>query len=204
MYNFFRVHLHELKNPKYNVHIMTEEQLLDKVKSGDSIAFNQLVTVHQKMVLNICYRFLLNKEDAEDITQEVFIEVFHSIKQFKGDSKLSTWIYRIATSKSLDELKKQKRKKRISEFGKALGLESFTNKVIGFDRPDKTIENKEGYQHLLAALDKLPENQRIALTLSKIEGYRNPEIAELMQISLTAVDSLIYRAKQNLKEILSS
>lgn len=183
---------------------MTEEQLLDKAKSGDSTAFNHLVTIHQKMVLNICYRFLLNKEDAEDIAQEVFIEVYHSIKQFKGDSKLSTWIYRIATTKSLDELKKQKRKKRISEFGKALGLESFTNKVIGFDRPDKSIENKEGYQRLLAALDKLPENQRIALTLSKIEGYRNPEIAELMQISLTAVDSLIYRAKQNLKEILSS
>ena len=184
--------------------MMTNEtDFLIKLKSGDKQAFADMVTVYQKTVINICYRFLLNKEDAEDVSQEVFIEAYHSIRDFRGEAKLGTWIYRIAVSKSLDEIKKRNRKKRISSVGKTIGIEFISNLLAGNDRPDKTVEEKEGYSALLETLGRLPENQRIALTLSKIEDHSSTDIAEIMEISLTAVDSLIYRAKQNLKAILN-
>jgi RNA polymerase sigma-70 factor (ECF subfamily) len=183
--------------------VVNNKELLTQLRSGDNNAFAELVALYQKNVLNICYRFLLNKEDAEDISQEVFLEIFRSIKNFQENSKLSTWIYRIAVSKSLDEIKRQSRKKRITSLGKTLGLETVALWVTGHDRPDKTMEEGEDLEMLLKALNKLQEGQRIALTLCKIEGYTNSEVAEIMQTTLTAVDSLIYRAKQNLKIYLN-
>jgi RNA polymerase sigma-70 factor (ECF subfamily) len=184
--------------------MMTNEtDFLIKLKSGDKQAFTDMVAIYQKKVINICYRFLLNKEDAVDVSQEVFIEAYHSIRDFRGEAKLGTWIYRIAVSKSLDEIKKRNRKKRISSIGKTLGIEFISNLLVGNERPDKSMEENEGYSMLLKTLGKLPENQRIALTLSKIEDYTNSEVAEILEVSLTAVDSLIYRAKQNLKTILN-
>jgi RNA polymerase sigma-70 factor (ECF subfamily) len=180
-----------------------EKVFLKQLKLGNRIAFNELVAVCQKRVLNICFRFLLNREDAEDISQEVFVEVYHSIKNFREDSKLSTWVYRIAVTKSLDELKRRSRKKRITSIGKTLGIEKIALWMTGNDRPDRSFEEQENFDQLLKALNRLHESQRIALTLSKIEGYSNTEIAEIMQTSLTAVDSLIYRAKQNLKTFLN-
>ncbi|MFV8354456.1 RNA polymerase sigma factor [Flavobacterium sp. XS2P14] len=85
-----------------------------KLQLNNKDAFDELVILYRIRVINTCYRFLLNKDDAEDVSQEVFIEVFQSIQSFRGDSKLSTWIFRIAVTKSLDEIKKRNRKKRIS------------------------------------------------------------------------------------------
>ena len=183
--------------------MINESDLLKLLKSGDRTAFAVMVAMYQKTVLNICYRFLLSREDAEDVTQEVFVEVFHAIHVFRADSKLGTWIYRIAVSKSLDEIKKQSRKKRISSIGKTLGLDSVAQLLTGSDRPDRRLEDQDGLELLMKALNKLHENQRIALTLSKIDGYSNAEIAEVMQTTVIAVESLIYRAKQNLKSILT-
>ena len=178
---------------------MNEEALIGLLKSGQREAFAELVDAFRTPVLNICYRFLLNREDAEDVSQEVFIEVFRSIRNFRGESKLSTWIYRIAATKSMSEIKKKNRKKRISSVGKTLGLEKLSNWLTDPERPDKSLEEAEGYTLLMKALDSLPENQRIALTLSKMDGYTNTEIAGIMQTTVTAVDSLIYRSRQNLK-----
>ena len=179
-----------------------EQDILKKLKAGDKSAFSELVSIHQKKVINTCYKFLLNKLDAEDIAQEVFIEVFQSIKSFHGKSKLSTWIYRIAVTKSLDEIKKRKRKKRISSIGKVLHLEDIVNWVAGGSKPDKLLSEKENMNEVMLALDKLPDNQRVAFTLSKIEGYTNPEIAEIMKTTIEAVESLIYRAKKKVSNEL--
>ena len=181
---------------------MDEPELISQLKSGNKNAFAELVAAYQKTVLNICYRFLLHREDAEDIAQEVFIEVYHAIHKFRGDSALSTWIYRIATTKSLDAIKRKNRQKRITSFGELLGLEQITNWVVGKERPDRILEEKEDLSLLMDALNKLPESQRIALTLSKVEGHSNTEVAAIMETSLTAADALIYRAKQNLKSFL--
>lgn len=161
-----------------------------------------LLNQHQSKVLNVCYKFLLNKEDAEDITQEVFLEVFLSIHKFKGEAQIGTWIYRIAISKCLDEIKKRKRQKRISSFGKILGLQFAQNKKSIATEPDVTLEQKQHFELLHAALNKLPNTQRIAFTLSKIDGYSNEEIASIMQTTIAAVESLIYRARKKIKEDL--
>jgi RNA polymerase sigma-70 factor, ECF subfamily len=181
---------------------MDEAELIYQLRIGSEEAFSELLSIYQRIVLNICYRFLLVKEDAEDVSQDVFVEVYQSIKNFRGDSKLSTWIYRIAVSKSLDEIKKQNRKKRFSSLGKALGLEQISFILKSHDRADKKMAETEEMQLLLKAMNHLPESQRIAITLSKMEGYTNKQIAELMDTTLIAVESLIYRGKQNLKKLL--
>jgi len=138
----------------------------------------------------------LNKEDAEDVSQDVFIEIFESINEFRGDSKLSTWIYRIAVSKCLDEIKKRNRKKRISSIGKLLQIDAISSWLSGGSMPDKMMHENEKLREVEIVLNALPENQRIAFTLSKIDGFSNHEIAEIMNITTVAVESLIYRAKK--------
>ena len=128
------------------------------------------------------------------------MEVFKSIPGFNGQSSLSTWIYRIAITKCLDEIKKRKRKKRIAQFSKFFGLEFISSNLAGGQRPDEALQNKEGMHALMAALESLPQNQRIALSLSKLDDHTNQEVAKIMDLSLTAADALIYRAKQNLKK----
>jgi RNA polymerase sigma-70 factor, ECF subfamily len=176
---------------------MDDTDLLKKLREGDHTAFNELVTLYSEKVLNTCYRFLLDKKDAEDISQEVFIEVFLSIKTFRGDSKLSTWIYRIAVTKSLDEIKKNKWKKRIVSLGQMLHIDEVADWISGGQLADKSIIEKEKMAEVMQALNSLPDNQRAAFTLSKLEGYSNIEIAEILSNTTEAVESLIYRAKKN-------
>jgi RNA polymerase sigma-70 factor (ECF subfamily) len=174
-----------------------DPEIWKKLKTGDKTAFNELVRLHSNRVLNTCYRFLLNKADAEDVSQEVFIEVYRSIGSFRNESKLSTWIYRIAVTKSLDELKRRNRKKRISDFGKILHLNEVADWIAGGPTADESVNEKEKMVEVLLALNTLPDNQRVAFTLSKIDGYSNKEIAEIMKITIVAVESLIYRAKKS-------
>ena len=186
---------------------MENSDFLRNLMTGDKTAFAELVMLYSNRVLNTCYRFLLDKKDAEDISQEVFIEVFQSIGSFRGEAKLSTWIYRIAVTKSLDELKKRKRKKRIVAVGKMLHIDEIANWMIGGSMPDKTIHEEERMKEIMYVLNKLPDNQRVAFTLSKIEGYTNKEIAAVMDTTNSAVESLLSHAKKKvileLKLILS-
>jgi RNA polymerase sigma-70 factor (ECF subfamily) len=181
---------------------MNDSEWLERFKANDKDAFNHLVQQHGERVLNTCYKFMLNKEDAEDVYQEVFIEVFKSINSFKGEAKLSTWIYRIAVTKSLDEIKKRNRKKRISSLGKIIHIDEVMHWLGGGTMADKSIKEKEKLQEMNNALNTLPDNQRVAFTLSKIEGYANPEIAEIMNTTVDAVESLVYRAKKKLNDEL--
>jgi RNA polymerase sigma-70 factor, ECF subfamily len=178
---------------------MTENQLITALQQGDVSAFKYLLRQHQRQVLTICYRFVLNQQDAEDIAQEVFIEVFHSIHEFRREASFNSWIYRIAVTKSLDELRHRKRKKRISSIGKLFDLEEWSHRLAGKSRPDTDLEKVETWNQLLALLDQLPENQRVAFTLSKIQHHSNTEIAEIMLVTVSAVESLIHRARVRLK-----
>lgn len=181
-----------------------ESEWIIALQKGNQKAFQELISKYQKPVNTICYRFLLDQNEAEDIAQEVFVEVFLSVHKFRGESKISTWIYRIATSKSLDELRKRKRKKRLSSFGKLIGLDKVSAFIADTNKPDDALIETENLKQLQANLDALPVNQRIALTLSKIENYSSEEVGEVMGISATAVDSLVYRAKQNLKSRINN
>ena len=155
------------------------------------------------MVYNTALGIVQNPEDADDITQEVFVQVYHSISSFKGESKLSTWLYRITLSKALDHVKKGKRKKRFAFVQSLLGArEEETVHPVEFDHPGIQLEKKERAAELFRAMKELPENQRIAFSLHKLEGLSYREITEIMDTSLFAVESLMGRAKNNLKKYL--
>lgn len=177
---------------------VNDDDFLKRISEGDNLAFKELFVLYKDKVLQICYRFILNQEDAEEVMQDVFLEVHRSISSFRGDASFSTWLYRIATTKSLDELKRQNRKKRIHLIKKSLGLDSLFNTASENPTPDSILETKESIKRIKQALDSLPEQQRIAITLSKIDGASNALVAEIMDITIFAADSLIYRAKKNL------
>jgi RNA polymerase sigma-70 factor, ECF subfamily len=134
----------------------------------------------------------------------VFIKVFSSIKQFRGDSQLSTWIYRIAITKSLDHLRAQKRKKRLAILKYFSGNEEKQIEIEAprDQRPDMLMDNSERMKVLNDVLNTLPENQRIAFSLSKYDQMSSKEIAEVLTTTVSAVESLIHRAKKNLEKKL--
>ena len=184
---------------------MDQPEFITQLQLGDGSAFTKLVDEYQDMVYNTVLGIVQQADDADDITQEVFIQVYQSISSFKGDSKFSTWLYRIAVSKALDHEKKMKRKKR---FGFVQSLFGGDGEVqvhpVEFDHPGVQAEKKESTAALFRALKQIPDNQRIAFTLHKLEGQSYQEVAAIMNTSLYAVESLMSRAKNNLKKELSN
>lgn len=172
-----------------------------KDKDIQNLTFREIVEAHQKRVINICYRFTANAEDAEDIAQDVFIEVYNSLGKFKAESSLTTWIYRIAVNKSLDYIKSRNRKKRFS-FARQSNEEELINIPSNVPDPSVTIDDETRRKILNKALAELPDKQRTAITLNKFEDMSNSEIAEIMNLKINAVDALIFRAKQNLQKKL--
>lgn len=139
---------------------------------------------------------------AEDITQEVFITVYKSILSFNRKSSLSTWIYRITVNKCLDHLRSKGRKKRMGFFSNVFNPEEPINDTPSFDHPGIRMEQKENARYLFAAIDTLVENQRTVFVLAHVEELPQKDIAEIMNISVKAVESLLQRAKANLRKKL--
>ena len=184
---------------------MTEQELIIGLKEGDNLAFKQLVETKQALVYNTVLGLLQNVEDAEDVTQDVFIKVFESINQFKGESALSTWIYRVAVTTALEFIRRKKRKKRFGFLSPILGQDNEpTLDLPDFQHPGVELDKKEKASILFKAIEQLPENQKVAFILNKVEGLSYQEVAEIMKTSLSAVESLLHRAKTNLKEILKN
>jgi RNA polymerase sigma-70 factor (ECF subfamily) len=168
--------------------------------------FRELMEEYKDKVVNTCFGFLHNREDAEDVAQEVFIEVYLKYKNFKGESSIATWIYRIAVNKSLDVCRKRNTKKRIGFFKNLIYLDNFKTKEIAQYETDAltNMETQEQTKVLYQALDKIPVNQRIAITLSKFEDLSMREISKVMDTSESAVESLLSRAKVSLKKQLEN
>lgn len=168
--------------------------------------FNVLYEQQKNMVYNLCLKYLQNIEDTEDVTQEVFVIVHNSLHTFKGESKISTWIYRIAVTKSLEFIRAKKRKKRFAFFQTVFTNEKgeVKTEALNFHHPGVQLENKERAAILFAAIDKLPENQKTAFILCKLEDLSYAEIADVMKISNSSVESLLFRAKQNLQKLLGA
>jgi len=184
---------------------LTEWELIEQLKLKNNGAFKIIVDTWQNLVYNTVLGFVQNEEDAEDVSQEVFIQVYESIKNFKGDSKFSTWIYRISVSKSLDHLRKKKRKKRFAFIESLFGKDDeLINDPPDFLHPGVVLENKENAAVLFKAITALPKNQNIAFILNKVEGLTYQQISEIMEVSDSAVDSLLQRAKTNLRKNLET
>lgn len=165
--------------------------------------FKGIYDQYNLMVYNVALHYLQNVEDAEEITQDVFVQVHGALAQFKNDSTLKTWIYRITINKCLDFIKHKNSKKRFFIFGKKANTDVGFQKVSDFEHPGILLENKENAQQLFAVINQLPENQKTAFMLAKLDGLSNPEIADVMQLSISAVESLVFRAKSALREKLS-
>ena len=185
---------------------MLSQEEIEALKNGDQQAYTALVALFSQKVYNLCLSLLHNQEDAEDATQEVFSSVFSSINKFKGDSKVSTWMYRISVNKCKEIIRKKSRKKR---FGFLVPLENLeTNSPntmqANFIHPGIELENQERAAILFGAINSLPENQKIAFSMHKLEGIPYDEIAAIMGLSLPSVESLIFRAKQNLRTKLAA
>ena len=182
---------------------MTDQELIISLQENSESAFRQLIDQFQDRVYNTCLGLLQNAEEAEEAAQDVFMEVYKSIRKFRGDAKLSTWIYRIATTKSLERIRKRKSQKRFA-FLKSLtgsGVEE-VQPVSDFMHPGVQLERKENAATLFKAIQQLPENQKVAFTLHKIEGLPYQEICDIMGISMSSVESLMFRARKNLQESL--
>jgi RNA polymerase sigma-70 factor (ECF subfamily) len=184
---------------------LEEETLVINLKNRDEAAFRQLVETYQVRVYNAVLSLVQHNEEAEDIAQEVFIEVYRSIEKFREDSTLSTWIYRIATTKSLETIRKKKTQKRFAFITSLLGKnDELIHQPADFEHPGVVAENKELAQNLFVAIKELPDNQRIAYTLVNVEGLSYQETAEAMNITKSSVESLIFRSKGNLKKSLKT
>jgi RNA polymerase sigma factor (sigma-70 family) len=186
---------------------LQEDTFIFELQSGNQSAYSQLIDDYQQKVFATCISFVPNKEDAEDIAQEVFIEVFNSIHKFKGDSKLSTWIYRITTNKCLEFIRKKNTKKRFAFMQSILGNEIpmyKTSYFTEFNHPGIVLENKERNETLFHAINQLPEIQRVVFTLHKIDGKSYKEISEIIKKSVSSVESLMFRAKKNLQKLLEN
>lgn len=182
---------------------MNQPELIEQLQQGDELAFTRLVDEWKNMVYNTALGIVQNQDDADDITQEVFIQVYQSVSSFKGNSKLSTWLYRITLSKALDHEKRKKRKKRFGFMQRMFGGQDEEHlHPVEFDHPGVKMEKKEKARELFDALKKIPEKQRIAFTLHKMEGQRHEEVAEIMNTTVYAVEALMSRAKINLRKEL--
>jgi RNA polymerase sigma-70 factor (ECF subfamily) len=184
---------------------MDEAQLIKGIQQGDRKSFQILVETYQRMVVNTCFGIVHNQADAEDLAQDVFLEIFRTAENFRVDSKISTWLYRIATNRSLNLIRNNKRKRFFQSIEETFtGGRNRTSEISESrgDQPDQNIADQQRSDLLHRAMDRLPEKQRIAFTLNKYEELPYQQIAEVMEISLASVESLIHRAKKNLQEQL--
>lgn len=185
--------------------MIQEHEIIIGLKAGNETSFKTVVDEYQNLIYNTCLGIVKNEQDAEDLAQDVFIQMFQSIHSFKGESKLSTWLYRIAVTKSLDFERKKKRKKRSGIMKSLFGDDDRLQiDPPDFNHPGIAIDQKENAATLFQAIDELPENQRIAFILNKVEGLNYQQVSEIMQTTVPSVESLLHRAKTNLKKILES
>ncbi len=184
--------------------MLTEQELIQSAKNGNPVAFEQLIADHQKRIFSIAYRIAGNQEDAADMTQEVLVKVFRNLKSFRGDSKFSTWLYRVATTPCLDE---QKKRRRHTAYSLDEELETDEGSLATDLRdtgptPEESAERKAVQQAIRIAIGKLKEEHKKVILLREVQGLSYEEIAKILKCSEGTVKSRINRARENLKKFL--
>jgi RNA polymerase sigma-70 factor (ECF subfamily) len=170
------------------------------------VKFEEIYKQFSRLVFNLALQYVQNTEDAEEITQDVFLTVHKSLKLFQQNSEIHTWIYRIAINKSLDFIKAKNRKKRFAFITSLFHDDGNELKNLGhnFNHPGILLEQKEALESLFQHINALPDNQKTALILSKLEQKSQKEVGEIMKLSTKAVESLLQRAKTNLAKKINS
>lgn len=166
-----------------------------------SDSFKQVYDRHARMVFNLCLNYLQNRQDAEEVTQDVFVKVHAGMGTFRGEAAMRTWIYRIAINSCLDRMKAAKRAKR--SVWRMLGFTGDeVERIAGsdFEHPGVALEQREATQRIFLQINALPVQQRTALLLKTLEGLSQNEVAEVLGVSAKAVESLLSRARQQLRK----
>lgn len=185
---------------------MTREEeyaLVQRIQSGDSDAFAVMMDLYQKQVYNLALRTVGNPEDAADMTQEAFLRAYRAIGSFRGDSKLSVWLYRLTQNVCIDFLRSRGRRPTVS-----LTVENEADEVQELDVADDRFDPEEQYQRkalrdaVRRGLDSLPEEYRAILVLREINGLSYAEIGEQLQLEEGTVKSRLFRARKKLCEFL--
>ena len=165
----------------------------------------EIYQLHGSMVYNLALQYTQNIEDAEEVTQDVFINIHEKIDSFRGEASLKTWIYRLTINKSLDYLKAKKSKKRWSFFAPGrVDAHAVDLPDQGFNHPGIELEQKESIEQLFKLINQLSENQKTVIILLKVEGLTMDEVGKIMELSYKAVESLFQRAKNNLKVLIQN
>ena len=178
---------------------MNEKELISRLKLGEERAFKVLVETYQDRIYYSVLNILQNTAEAEDAAQETFIQVFESINSFKEESTLATWVYKIAVRKALEKIRKQKNRQRLHSIA-PWWMPSEAKRIdAAYLNPGINNEHKEKATVLFKAISELSNNQRVAFTLIRVQGMKHEEASEIMQLSIKAIESLLSRAKENLK-----
>lgn len=168
------------------------------------MTFDEIYFEHHKMVFNLALHYVQNIEDAEEITQDVFVKVFDNLNTFKKQSSLKTWVNRITINQSLDFIKGKNAQKRNFLFSIfSINDSNFKFQPSNFNHPGIELEQKEACQKIFEAINQLSDNQKTALILLKIEDKSQAETAEIMNLNVKALESLFQRAKNNLEILLN-
>lgn len=181
---------------------MNETELIPLLQQGDEPAFRWLVETYRNRVFHTALHIVQDEKEAEDVAQETFIQVFESVAAFKGESSLSTWIYRIAVRKAIDKTRRKKARRGLRKWLPAWMPDEKKSDAPGFYHPGLAAEQKEKAAVLFRAISRLPEKQRLAFTLVKVQGMKYEEACAIMDQQLKSVESLITRARQNLQKEL--
>ncbi len=190
-----------LKEPK----IINESE--SAVPASDNFApnFDDLVRRHQAMVINLCARFLNNRQDAIDAAQDIFIKVYYALDEFKPEAQFSTWLYRISVNHCLNLLRSRKRKILFSLFTGQQG--AYRNDLLLVEdqanNPEKELLDKEKFTAVNRAVAALPDNYRTVIILHRFQGLAYQQIADVLGVSVATVESRLHRAKKKLACSLS-
>ena len=182
---------------------MTDKELIDKIRNNDEQAFAEIIDKYKDACFRVAYGIVQDKHTADDVVQDVFVKFWQIRKDFELTSKFTTWMYRVATNMALNKVRKQKKSKVFSSLGFDNNDDNeFENKLVHNAEADKNDRNEYIKKALKTALDTLPKKQRIAFVLNKYEKMSYKEVAEVMELSLANVETLIHRAKKNLQKKL--
>jgi RNA polymerase sigma-70 factor (ECF subfamily) len=179
-------------------HVEAEINLIAKCQEGDHQAFNRLVMCYQNLVYNFLYRLAPNWDDIDDLAQEVFVKVYHSIKKLKDRSQFKSWLHSIAVNVYVDEQRRRKKRQERFVLDERL-LETRSNPK---ENPDQSLERKELHSHLQNAINQLPEEFKLAIVLREIQDLSYEEISKTLKCSIGTVRSRIFRGRQLLQQML--
>ena len=157
---------------------------------------------YKDLVYNVALNYSANIEDAQEITQDVFLTLLKKIDHFRSESKMETWIYKITINKSLDYLRFKKRKKRKFLFNNLSIERASNNDLINFNHPGVQLESKEKINEIYKCINKLPNSYKTVIILLKIENRTYKEVSSIMGLSVKAIESLFNRAKNTLEIFL--